>query len=298
MILVAGGTGRVGGGVVRLLTTRGESVRVLSRDPEAGRRPGLESIEIVHGDVSDPGAVARAVAGARTVVSTITGFGPGEAGPAVVDAAGNRALIRAARSVGAEHFILVSIAGAGPAHPLEIYRAKFQAEEELKASGLAWTVIRPTTLMETWAMVVGAPIRAKGRAQVFGRGDNPVNFVSANDVAGFVELAVLRPELRGVTLEVGGPENLTLNQVAALCFETCGRTGRISHLPLPVLRLASLIVPRLRPDIGRLIEAAVAMDTSDMTLEAGELRNRYPTVPISKFAEVVRRELVRESVPA
>ncbi len=298
MILVAGGTGRVGGEVVRLLVARGETVRVLSRNPEAARKQGLESVEIMQGDVGDPGAVARAVAGARTVVSTITGFGPGEAGPAIVDDAGNRALIRAARTAGVEHFVLVSIAGADPAHPLEIYRAKYRAEEELRASGLAWTVIRPTTLMETWTMVVGGPIRAKGKAQIFGRGDNPVNFVSADDVARFVAMAVLQPELREVTLEVGGPENLTLNQVAGLCFDACGRTGPVTHVPRPVLRLASAVMPRLRPDIGRLIEAAVAMDTSDMTFDAGELRKRYPTIPISRFATVARRELVRESAPA
>jgi uncharacterized protein YbjT (DUF2867 family) len=298
VILVAGGTGRVGGEVVRLLVGRGETVRVLTRDPKAALKPALESVDVVVGDVGDPGAVEQAVAGVRTVVSTITGFGPGQAGPAKVDDAGNRALIRAARSAGAERFVLVSIAGAGPTHPLEIYRAKYGAEEELRASGLEWTVIRPTTLMETWTMVVGGPIRARGKAQIFGRGDNPVNFVSADDVARFVEMAVLQPELRSVTLEVGGPENLTLNQVAGLCFDACGQTGPVSHVPRPMLRLASLVVPRLKPDIGRLIEAAVAMDTSDMTLDASEVRSRFPAVPLSRFAEVARRELVRESAPA
>ena len=295
MILVAGGTGRVGGEVLRLLAGRGNSVRVLTRRARAG---GLGSAEVVVGDVRDAGAVAKAVTGVQTVVSTITGFGPGEAGPVAVDDLGNRALIRAARAAGAERFVLVSIQGAGPDHPLELYRAKFRAEEELQASGLAWTVIRPTVLMETWAMVVGEPIRARGKAQIFGRGDNPVNFVSAVDVARFVEMAVLHPELGGVTLDVGGPENLTLKQVVALCFDACGRSGPISHIPLPLLRLASIVVPRLKPDIGRMIEAAVAMDTRDMTLDASELRRRYPAVSLSSFAEVARRELVRESAPA
>jgi uncharacterized protein YbjT (DUF2867 family) len=297
VILVAGGTGRVGGEVVRLLTGKGLAVRVLSRDPDRSAGKGRQSNEVVAGDVRDPASLERAVAGVSTVVSTVTGFAPGEPGPRAIDDEGNRALIRAARGAGAEHFVLVSIAGADPRHQLEIHRAKHRAEEELRGSGLAWTIVRPTVLMETWAMVVGGPIRKGGRAQVFGRGDNPVNFVSADDVAGFVVRAVLDPDLRGAILEVGGPENLTLNQVAALCQETCARTGPVRHVPLPMLRLASVVMPRLKPDIGRLIEAAVDMDTSDMSFDAGELERRFPEVRLTRFAEVASRDLLRESVP-
>jgi uncharacterized protein YbjT (DUF2867 family) len=297
VILVAGGTGRVGGEVVRLLNGKGLAVRVLSRNLEAATGKGAQSVEFVAGDVRDPASLERAVAGVSTVVSTVTGFAPGEPGPRAIDDEGNRALIRAARAAGAEHFVLVSIAGASPSHQLEIHRAKHRAEEELRGSGLAWTIVRPTVLMETWTMVVGEPIRKGGRARVFGRGDNPVNFVSADDVAGFVVGAVLDRALRGVILEVGGPENLTLNQVVALCQETCARFGPVAHVPLPMLRLASVLVPRLKPDIGRLIEAAVDMDTSDMSFDAGTLQLRFPDARLTRFAEVARRDLLRESVP-
>jgi len=297
VILVAGGTGRVGGQVVGLLAGRGLAVRVLSRDPGAAARMTPASVEVILGDVRDPSSLERALAGVSTVVSTITGFAPGQPGPRAIDEGGNRALIRAARAAGVGHFVLVSIVGASATHQLEIYRAKHQAEEELRGSGLAWTIVRPTVLMETWAMVVGEPIMKGGRARVFGRGDNPVNFVSADDVAGFVERAVLDPSMRGLILEVGGPENLTLNQVVSLCQETCARSGPVAHVPLPLLRLASVVVPRLKPDIGRLIEAAVDMDTSDLRFDAGELTRRFPDLPLTRFAAVARRDLLRESVP-
>ena len=120
---------------------------------------------------------------------------------------------------------------------------------------------------------------------------------AAGAVARFVEVAVGSAELEGMTLAVGGPENLTLNQVAALCMKACGRTGPVAHVPLPVLRLASVLVPRFKPDIGRMIEAAVAMDTRDMTLDPSRLRSQFPGVPLSSFAQVARRELVGESAP-
>jgi len=60
---------------------------------------------------------------------------------------------------------------------------------------------------------------------------------------------------------------------------------------------ASMVVPRLKPDIGRLIEAAVDMDTADMRFDSAELERRFPDSRLTRFAEVARRDLVRESVP-
>jgi uncharacterized protein YbjT (DUF2867 family) len=88
------------------------------------------------------------VAGARTVISAVQGFaGTDPAGPQAVDRQGNSNLIRAAKEGAMEHFVLVSIQGAAPDHPMELFRMKYLAEEELKASGLAWTIIRPTAYM-------------------------------------------------------------------------------------------------------------------------------------------------------
>src|SRR5215217_6035645 len=109
--------------------------------------------------------------------------------------------------------------GAAPDHPMELFRMKYLAEQELKESGLAWTIIRPTAYMETWAALIGEPLLKSGRTRIFGRGENPINFVSAQDVARFVELAVVDPAMHGEVVEVGGPENLSMNQFAQT-FET------------------------------------------------------------------------------
>ena len=45
---------------------------------------------------------------------------------------------------------------------------KYSAEEELKASGLAWTIIRPPAYMETWCEVLGRPLLEKGKTQSSG----------------------------------------------------------------------------------------------------------------------------------
>ena len=184
MILIAGGTGLLGTQVVQLLTTRGLQLRVLTRDPRRARHLSSEHVEIVTGDVQNSGAIERAVAGARVVISAIQGFsGTGDSSPRTVDLRGNGALIQAARHGGVEHFILVSVHGAAPDHSIELFRMKYAAEQELKASGLSWTIIRPTAYMETWAKLIGEPLVKTGRTRIFGRGKNPINFVSAYDVA-------------------------------------------------------------------------------------------------------------------
>ena len=207
MILVAGGSGVLGTRLHALLAARGLDVRILSRDPDKARSHVGDRVQVVAGDVRNPTAVAHAVEGARTVVSAITGFGLArDVSPRSVDWEGNANLIRAAKAAGVEHFVLLSICQAAPDHPIELFRMKHRAEEELRASGLAWTIIRPTAYMETWLGILGAPLVESGSTRIFGRGANPINFVSADDVARFVDLAVADHAMRGATIEVGGPD--------------------------------------------------------------------------------------------
>ena len=130
----------------------------------------------------------------------------------------NANLIDAAARAGAA-FVLVSVVGASPGHPIGLFRAKHAAEDTLRASGIGWTIVRATAFMETWATIMSQSLQTSGKVLVFGRGDNPVNFVSATDVAAVTALAVTDPGLRGQVLELGGPDNLTFNQEADESFK-------------------------------------------------------------------------------
>ena len=290
MILVAGGTGTLGSQVVRLLLERGEPVRVLTRDPaRAAHLP--ESVQVLTGDLRDPAAVTAAVRGCATVVSAVHGFvGPGKPSPQAIDRDANRALIRAAADADVQHLVLVSVLGAAPDHPMSLHRAKHAAEQALQASGLTWTILRPAAYLETWIGIVGANLRDKAQALVFGPGRNPINFVSAHDVAAVVDLAVCDRSLRGQLLEVGGPENLTFTQLAERLITTSGRPGRIRHVPLAMLRPMSLLARPVSPAFARQAQAAVVMNTTDMTLDTSTIRDRLPTIPATTLDEVIRRQ--------
>jgi NADH dehydrogenase len=272
MILVAGGTGRLGSIVVSRLTDRGLPVRVLTRDASRARHLG-ETIEIANGDVRDRERVEGAMEGVTTVVSAVQGFaGPGRVTPATVDRGGNAHLTDAAAAAGA-HVVLMSVVGAAAENPMELFRAKYEAEQYLRASGAPWTIVRATAFVELWADLISKGV-------VFGRGDNPINFVSVRDVAAFVEQAVVDPAWRGRAVDVGGPQNLTFNELAALVQEVCGHPQRIRHVPRGLLRA-------LAP-LARQPRAGLTMDTVDMTFDAAPVRSEYPDLPMTDARAALR----------
>jgi NADH dehydrogenase len=160
-----------------------------------------------------------------------------------------------------------------------LFRAKHAAEETLRASSIGWTIVQATAFMETWATVMSQQLRASGKIPVFGRGDNPVNFVSATDVAALTALAATDPGLRGQALALGGPDNLTFNQLAALVLESAGRHGTVRHIPRPALHATAWLAAGIRPALARQARAALAMDTLDMTFDPAPIRRAFPDLP-------------------
>jgi uncharacterized protein YbjT (DUF2867 family) len=288
MILLTGGTGHLGGPLTELLAAGGHHVRVLSRDPSRAGALVPSGVEVMAGDVRVASSLEPALVGVQTVISAVTGFGAGGSGPRQVDMQGNQNLIAAAVAAGVEDFILVSIHGASPDHPMELYRAKFMAEETLRESNLAWTIVRSTPFMELWAGIVGDSLIKSGAATVFGHGRNAINFVSVRDVARFIELALADRRLRDKTLDVGGPENLTLSTVVEVIAASHGLQPKARHVPLTALRLGEVLLRPFRPDLASLIQASIHMDTSDMSFDQAMLTAVYPEIRLTRLGDVVR----------
>jgi NADH dehydrogenase len=281
MILLAGGTGRLGSVLAGRLAGRGLAVRVLTRDPVRAAHLAAQGAEVATGDVRDCASLAPAVRGADVVVSAIQGLtGPRGVNPATIDYQGNINLIDAARAVGAQ-FVLTSVAGAAADSPMELFRMKHAAEEHLQASGVRWTIVRATAFFELWIDVLSQTAARSGRPVVFGRGDNPINFVSVTDVAALAEQAVTDPATRGRILQIGGPENLTFNQLAAAIQAAAGRTSAPRHVPPLVLQLMAQTAGRLKPALSRQARAALLMDRIRLDHDAGAARQTYPDIPFT-----------------
>jgi NADH dehydrogenase len=290
MILIAGATGTLGKFLIPGLVNRGLDVRLLTRDASHASQFAGNHVEIVEGDVRDARAVERAMSGADTVVSAITGFaGKPPESPQTVDRDGNLNLIRAAAASGAPHFVLLSVAGVAPDHPMELFRMKWAAEQELFKSGLDWSVVRPSAYMETWVGILAAPLLGGGKAMVFGRGTNPINFVSAADVARAVEQAIAAKKT-GTIIEVSGPDDLGMKDIVDTFKSVTGATGGTRRIPRPMLRIMSVAARPFNPVLARQSAAAVLMDTRDFTRTATVDSTRAPAAPPTSLTEVVKRD--------
>jgi uncharacterized protein YbjT (DUF2867 family) len=260
MILVVGGTSHLGSVVVPRLLARGERVRVLSRNPDAVLAAGCE---LVVGDVRSPASVAEAVTGCDTVVSAFHGFMGGRgAGPDEVDRVACIGLIDAARQGGAR-FVHVSALGAAPRHPLSLLRAKHAAEQHLIATALDWTILRPATYLEVWLEIVRGKLDSGGPALVLGPGENPINFVSVEDVADVVDHCLRETSTSRQVIDVAGPQNLTLLDLAR-----AQGASRIKHVPLGALRVLQHLATPVAPAFARQAAMGVQLNTSDMTAPA------------------------------
>jgi NADH dehydrogenase len=286
MILVAGGTGRLGTLLVGRLVERGEPVRVLTRDPSRAAHLPV-GVERVIGDVRHAASLAPATAGVDVVVSAVHGFvGIGNVSPATVDRDGNVNLIDAAAAGGAD-IVLVSVVGAAADSPMELFRMKYAAEQHALTSGAPTTVVRSTAFLELWIDILCDTAKNSGRPVVFGRGENPINFVSARDVAALVDDVIGDPATRGETLDVGGPANLTFNELAAALLDAGHVRGGPRHVPPLALRLTASTVGRLKPQLGRQMRAALAMDHIDLRFDSTAIHERFPGLPTTRFADVL-----------
>lgn len=288
MILVAGGSGRLGTLLVNRLVARGMPVRVLTRSRARTAHLDGALVEIVEGDVRVAPDVQRAVDGAEIVVSAVHGFaGPGGVSPASVDRDGNRHLIDAAVRTGAA-VVLMSVVGAAPDSPMELFRMKYAAEQHLRARGTSWTIVRSTAFLEAWIALMSETTDRSGRVMVFGGGENPINFVSVNDVAALVDRVIADPGARGDVIEIGGPDNLTLTQLAT-AIQSAGPAVAPRHIPRAALKAMSLLLRPFWPERARQGSAALALDTMDLRFDPSAIRARYPDQSLTPLADVLAR---------
>jgi NADH dehydrogenase len=281
MIAVIGGTGRLGRLVTARLVEEGEQVTVVARSAPQVRVPGAH---FVAADLRDPSTLPAALDGADVVVAAAHGMDPGKGeSPAEVDRDGNIGLIDVAKVRGAD-VVLVSVVDASADHPLELFRMKWAAEQHLRASGVPWTIVRASAFAEMWVeMLRGSAHDGKG-PQVFGDGDNPINFVSVQDVAVAVARAATDATLRGQVIAVGG-DDLTLNELAHLVRpETPPR-----HVPRAVLQVMGQVARPVRPSLARLARTALVMDRADLRFDAAASRTAYPWLPRTSVRELVHR---------
>jgi hypothetical protein len=88
-------------------------------------------------------------------------------------------------------------------------------------------------------------------------------------------------------LEIGGPENLTFNELAKAVQTAAGRSRPLRHISPAMLRLMGGTIGRAKPELGRQASAALVMDSADLAFDAAPLRDSYKDLPITSLADVL-----------
>lgn len=227
MIVVVGATGPVGRAVCANLHRAGHQVRAVSRTPSSARAV-LPPVDVVAADLEDPGSVRDAVEGADAVL-VLSPHSPRQH-------ALQARLVDVAVAVGVPRLVKLSALDAAvrPDSPSQVGRLHWRTEQHLRRHDVAWTVVRPTPFMQNTLEWLGSAVRLGRLLLPMGRA--PVALVDARDVGAVLAAALCQPGHEGRTYTVTGPEDLRLDDVAAMLGRARGR--RLGYLPVPA-RLAA-----------------------------------------------------------
>ncbi len=281
MIVVTAATGQVGREVVRRLAGAAPA-RAMVRDPAAAG--DLPDVEIAVATFEDADAMAAAMAGAETV------FLAGRDSPEYT--AGQARAVDAAVAAGVRHVVKLSALGAAADSPVELMRDHHAVEQRLRASGMAWTFLRPHLYMQNLLRFAG-PVAGEGRlAAPMGPGAYP--FVDTRDVAAAAAAVLREPAVHaGRAYALTGPRAVAYAEVAALMAAIVGRDVRYEAL-LPERFRADLEAAGI-PAWRAADLAAIASAYSDADNRpadgVAQLAGRPPT-PIERFLEDRRATLV------
>jgi len=190
MFLVCGATGNVGGELVRALVSAGEQVRALTHGSGSPAWPS--GVEVVAGDLSQPGGLSRGLRGARGVF-LLSGY------------AGMPGLLSEIAGAGVDRVVLLSSgAVAGGDAGNAVVRYNTGSEEAVRDSGLPWTILRPSGFHANALQWV--PQLRAGDIVREAFADVPIAAIDPLDIAAVAALAFTVPGHDGATYRLTGPE--------------------------------------------------------------------------------------------
>ncbi|MEU7890310.1 NAD(P)H-binding protein [Microbispora bryophytorum] len=251
MILVTGATGTIGSETVRLLAAMGERVRAMTRDPAAITPP--PGVEVVRGDFGEPGSLARAADKAESL------FLLSAPGPRLAEH--DEAMLAAACAAGVGKVVKVSAIGTGQNTEVKVGDWHLPGERAIRASGLRWTILRPSSFASNALRWAGQLRRGEPIPNTTGTGRQ--GLVDPRDVAEAAVRALTSDDQAGSVLTLTGPELLSVPDQAAILGEVIGRRITVTGVPLEVYKermLAAGVDPAF---------AEIAVNGSRMVAQGG-----------------------------
>ena len=293
MILVTGGTGFVGGHVVRALRDAGRRVRVLVRDPGAAGELEALGCELVEGDMTEPETLGRALDGVACVVHLVAiRQGKDEQFERIMSR-GTRDLVDAAHGAGVGRFVHMSALGTNERTKdlVPYYRAKWEMEQAVQGSGLPYVVFRPSFVFGADGGILPTFRRIARLAPVTpitGSGEQRIQPIWVDDVAAYFARAVELEDATNRTFELGGPDVVDWNELWARLKRALGVKRPSIHLPMAFMRANALVTERLPGDVPLTRDLLKMMEAGD-NVAANDDAARTFGLPLVPLDEQLRR---------
>ncbi len=219
MIVVTGATGTVGTFVAEHLNAAGEKYRVISRHPD--KVPQRSNVEVAKAAYDDKAALATAFKGA-TKAFLLT--------PSTPESTGwHKNLIDAAKAAGVKHVVRLSVLGADKNSPVMVAKWHAESDEYLKASGMAWTILHPTSFVTNYLAHV--PTIKKDGAFYGCYKNGALATIDPRDIALVAVKALTASGHEGKAYPLTGQYAMTQAQVAEKIGAFIGKTVKYVDVP-------------------------------------------------------------------
>lgn len=287
-VLVAGASGYIGRYAAKAFKEKGYRVRAMVRNPEKITLPGEHGEPVIadlvddvcRADVTSPSTLEGICDGCDIVFSSLGMTRPDFRHSSFdIDYEGNRLILEQARRAKVEKFIYISVFNAEKMLDISNIQAHEKFAEELKASGMPYSVIRPTGYFSDMAQFLN--LARMGIMPVLGEGDKRSNPIHGEDLAAICVDAAAKDE---TDIDAGGPDIYTYKEVAGLAADVLGRQPLTVPVPLWIGDSLLTAAQFINRDIADIISFALAVSRMDSVAPA------YGTHHLREYLEQIARD--------